>query len=203
MDSLPEAGGQLSALYPEKLVHDVAGFPEVWGRDLVNGLLRQAGRYGPHLLLGRQARTVARGPDGRLTVTADRGVPVEAGAVLVTGGIGRIVPRPLPAAANFAGSGLKFFVPDPEAHRGRDLVVVGDSAVEWAVALAPLAASTSLVHRRAAFRAHQGSVRAALAAGVVIRTERRWRRSSAMAPSRRCGWRTGPPASRSWWPATR
>jgi thioredoxin reductase len=172
MDSLPEPGGQISALYPEKLIHDVAGFPAVRGRELVDGLFRQAEQFQPRLLLGQQAATMCHGPDGRLTATSHQGVRVDADAVVVTAGIGRFLPRPLPAAADFTGDGVTFFVPAPEVHRGRDVVVVGggDSAVDWAIALAPLAASVTLVHRRATFRAHRANVTAAVDAGVDIRT---------------------------------
>ncbi|MEU8827528.1 NAD(P)/FAD-dependent oxidoreductase [Streptomyces sp. NPDC048636] len=172
MDSLPEVGGQISALYPEKLIHDVAGFPAVRGRQLVDGLARQAARFGPRLLLDQQADTLWHTPGDRIAVVSRSGVRVEAGAVVITAGIGRFVPRPLPGAAHFTGRGVEFFVPDPEAHRGREVVVAGggDSAVDWALALAPLAKHLTLVHRRTAFRAHQAGVRAAAEAGVDIRT---------------------------------
>ncbi|MCP9211937.1 NAD(P)/FAD-dependent oxidoreductase [Streptomyces sp. NEAU-Y11] len=171
MDSLPEVGGQISALYPEKLIHDVAGFPAVRGRGLVEGLARQAAQFGPRLLLGHQADTLWHAPEGRIAVVSQRGTRVAAGAIVVTAGIGRFVPRPLPAAAHFTGRGVDFFVPDPEVHRGREVVVAGggDSAVDWALALAPLAGRITLVHRRTAFRAHRAGVRAAAEAGVDIR----------------------------------
>jgi ferredoxin/flavodoxin---NADP+ reductase len=160
MDSLPEVGGQVSAMYPEKLIHDVAGFPAVRGRDLVAGLAAQADRYGPVYALGEQAAKLSQEP-GRVVVTAASGLRIEARFVVVTGGIGTFSPRRLPSLRAFEGQGVVYFVPAPEDYRGRDVAIVGggDSAFDWALTLAPLARSVTVVHRRETFRAHEALVR--------------------------------------------
>ncbi|MBE1583693.1 NAD(P)/FAD-dependent oxidoreductase [Nonomuraea angiospora] len=170
VDALPQVGGQISALYPEKEIRDVAGIPGVPGRSLVAALSAQAAAYDPVHLLGRQAVELRRDADPRPVVVLLDGTAVRAGAVVLTSGIGTFTPRPLPAGEEWLGRGLTYFVPDPSAHAGHDVVVVGggDSAVDWSLALAPLARSVTLVHRRAAFRAHAGGVAAARAAGVRI-----------------------------------
>lgn len=160
MDSLPEIGGQVSAMYPEKLIFDVAGLPAVRGRDLIASLAEQAGRYGPRYLLGQEGRYLDY-RDGTPVVTTSSGLRVGAKFIVVTGGIGTFTPRRLDALAGYEGNGLAYFVPDPEEYRGRDLVIVGggDSAFDWALSLHPLATSVTLVHRREAFRAHESLVR--------------------------------------------
>ncbi|MFI9837306.1 NAD(P)/FAD-dependent oxidoreductase [Nonomuraea sp. NPDC051941] len=170
VDALPQVGGQISALYPEKEIRDVAGVPGVLGRSLVAALSAQAAAYEPVHLLGRQAVELRRDADPRPVVVLSDGTAVRAGAVVLTSGIGTFTPRPLPAGEEWLGRGLMYFVPDPSAHAGHHVVVVGggDSAVDWSLALAPLARSVTLVHRRAAFRAHAGGVAAARAAGVRI-----------------------------------
>ncbi|WP_431917350.1 NAD(P)/FAD-dependent oxidoreductase [Nonomuraea jabiensis] len=170
VDALPQVGGQISALYPEKEIRDVAGVPGVPGRSLVAALSAQAAAYDPVHLLGRQAVELRRDADPRPVVVLSDGTAVRAGAVVLTSGIGTFTPRPLPAGEEWLGRGLTYFVPDPAAHAGHHVVVVGggDSAVDWSLALAPLARSVTLVHRRAAFRAHAGGVAAARAAGVRI-----------------------------------
>jgi thioredoxin reductase (NADPH) len=172
VDALPEPGGQVTAMYPEKLIFDVAGFPAVLGRDLVAALVEQAAQWQPRYLLGRQARELSA-LDGGLLVTLAGDTEVRAGAVLVTAGLGEFRPRPLPAADGWPGGGVVHFVPVPEAHRGEDVVVVGggDSALDWALALRPFATSVTLVHRRAVFRAHRASVRRAREVGVPIVTD--------------------------------
>jgi thioredoxin reductase (NADPH) len=164
-DSLSQVGGQVSAMYPEKLIYDVAGFPAVSGRRLIANLVEQAAPYEPVYLLGQEAQRLDRVPrdDGRpdlLVVKTSAGTEITAGAVIVTGGIGTFTPRPLPAGEEFLGRGLEYFVPDSTDYAGKDVVVVGggDSAVDWALMLHPVARSVTLVHRRAAFRAHHGSV---------------------------------------------
>jgi thioredoxin reductase (NADPH) len=170
-DSLPELGGQITAMYPEKQIFDVAGFPSVKGRDLVEALVEQASTADPTYLLGRTAISLQRGEES-LTVGFDDGTVVEAKAVLVTAGIGKFTPRPLPAGDGWLGRGLEFFVPSFAPYAGKDVVIVGggDSAFDWALHLEPVASSVTLVHRRDAFRAHERTVAAVRAAGVEIIT---------------------------------
>jgi thioredoxin reductase len=172
LDSLPEIGGQVCAMYPEKLIYDIAGFPAVRGRDLIAGLAGQAGRYGPRYLLGQEARSLAREDDGRPVVTTAAGLRVRSRFVVVTGGIGTFTPRPLGALAGFEGKGLAYFVPRPEEYRDRDVVIVGggDSAFDWALTLSPVARSVTVVHRRETFRAHEGLVREVAGLGVAVIT---------------------------------
>ncbi|KAA9166432.1 NAD(P)/FAD-dependent oxidoreductase [Amycolatopsis acidicola] len=171
VDALPQPGGQVSALYPEKEIRDVAGIPGARGRDLVDGLLAQAAQFGPEYLLGEQAVSLAYA-GGRPQVTLLSGRVVDAGAVVLTAGIGTFAPRPLPAGEEFLGRGLSYFVPDPGAHADHDVLVVGggDSALDWALTLRPLAKSVTLVHRRERFRAHAASVTAVEESGARILT---------------------------------
>ncbi|SFK47326.1 MULTISPECIES: NAD(P)/FAD-dependent oxidoreductase [Amycolatopsis] len=172
VDSLPEAGGQVTAMYPEKMIYDVGGFPAVRGRDLVKGLVEQAAPWQPTYLLGRKAEALRETGDG-LDVLLDGGDVVHARAVLVTAGIGEFTPRPLPAGDGWLGRGMVHFVPSLDAHAGQDVVVVGggDSAFDWVLALHPVAASVTLVHRRAKFRAAESIVREARGLGVPLITD--------------------------------
>jgi thioredoxin reductase (NADPH) len=169
VDSLPEPGGQVTAMYPEKMIFDVAGFPAIRGRDLVNALVEQAAQAKPLYLLGRQARDLTEAGDKLVVALAD-GTTVRASAVLVTAGIGEFRPRPLPAGDGWLGRGMVHFVPTLAAHEGQDVVVVGggDSALDWALALHPIASSVTLVHRRAQFRALPSTVRQVQELGVPM-----------------------------------
>ncbi|MHB1802912.1 MAG: NAD(P)/FAD-dependent oxidoreductase, partial [Actinomycetes bacterium] len=142
LDSLPEPGGQVTALYPEKLIYDVAGFPSIKGQDLVDALVAQASAYQPRYLLGHRAEQLVDG-EQEVEVRTHRGVVVRAKAVLVTGGIGTFTPRPLPAVAGSPVPGVVYFVPHLQEMAGLDVLVVGggDSAVDWALSLESLAAS--------------------------------------------------------------
>lgn len=159
VDSLSEVGGQVTAMYPEKQIYDVAGFPAITGRELVRGLAAQASQRDPHYLLDQEAQQLERLDDGRFRVTTTR-TEVVAGAVIVTGGIGTFTPRSLPAGEEFLGRGLAYFVPSSQEYVGRDVLIVGggDSAIDWALMLEPLASKVTLVHRREQFRAHGASV---------------------------------------------
>ncbi|MCU1690927.1 MAG: Ferredoxin--NADP reductase [Frankiales bacterium] len=171
VDALPQVGGQISALYPEKTIYDVAGLPAVRAKDLVSALVAQAAPFAPRHLLGEQAVSYADHGDGIVVGTAS-GRKVHAKAVVVTGGIGTFTPRPLPDGARWVGRGLSYFVTDYEDYRGKDVVVVGggDSAVDWALGLEAHTASVTLVHRRDAFRAHAHSVALLRSSSVVLCT---------------------------------
>jgi thioredoxin reductase (NADPH) len=159
LDALPQPGGQITAMYPEKFIHDVAGFPAIRGRDLVDALTTQAGRFSPDYLLGVNASELHY--DGELPVVrVSDGRVVRAKAIVVTSGVGKFTPRPLPVGQEFLGRGLEYFVPRPAEHTGRDVMIVGggDSALDWAQTLRPVARSVTLVHRREQFRAHAGTV---------------------------------------------
>jgi thioredoxin reductase (NADPH) len=172
LDSLEEAGGQITAMYPEKAIFDVAGFPAVKGRDLVEQLVAQAAPFKPAYMLGHQAVGLERG-DGGFAVTTSTGHRIECRAIVITGGIGTFTPRPLPTGGEYLGRGLMHFVPDPTAYEGQDIVVVGggDSALDWALMLEPIGKSVAVVHRRDEFRAHQHSVELLKASSVRIITE--------------------------------
>ena len=160
VDSLPELGGQITAMYPEKDILDVAGFPVVKGKDLVTGLFQQAASANPTYLLGRSAVSLETSAEGPVHVGLDDDTSVVARAVVITAGIGKFSPRPLPAAADWPGDEVAFFVPSFDPYADKDVVIVGggDSAFDWALALEPIARSVTLVHRRDAFRAHQATV---------------------------------------------
>ncbi|MFV2018913.1 NAD(P)/FAD-dependent oxidoreductase [Micromonospora sp. LOL_023] len=159
IDSLPEPGGQIAALYPEKDIFDIAGLPAIKGQQLVDSLLTQAATAKPTFLLGESAVELTNADD-HVRIGTDVGSQVRAKAVLLTAGIGTFTPRELPVGNDYFGRGLRYFVPRLEELAGQDVVVVGggDSAVDWALALEPYAASVTLVHRRPQFRAHERSV---------------------------------------------
>jgi thioredoxin reductase len=172
IDALPEPGGQVAALYPEKLIHDVAGLPGVRGRDLVKSLLRQANTYAPHWLLGQSADGLDRLDDGRLLIHTTAGTEITTRSVVLAAGIGTFRPRPLPAGPEYVGNGVDYFVTEPRAYAGHHVLVVGggDSAVDWALALEPIASSVTLIHRRARFTAHEANVAELRRSSTAIRT---------------------------------
>ncbi|WP_248581420.1 NAD(P)/FAD-dependent oxidoreductase [Nocardioides sp. InS609-2] len=171
VDSLPELGGQITAMYPEKQILDVAGFPTIKGRDLVEGLVSQAATAKPTYFLDRSASTLEQVDEG-VVVGLDDDTRITARALLITAGIGKFSPRPLPAGEGWLGRGMEFFVPSFAPYADKDVVIVGggDSAFDWAQHLEPLARSVTLVHRREAFRAHARTVTEVRASSVEIIT---------------------------------
>ncbi len=170
VDALSEPGGQLTALYPEKDIFDVAGFPKVLAKDLVRSLVEQARQFSG--LTHCNQRVVAlEEADGHfvLVTEADR-FPTR--AVIISAGIGAFSPRRLPqaAAGPWYGRGIHDRVTSPDDFIGKRVVIIGggDSAFDWAHQLRDRAASVALIHRSDRFRAHAATiseVRAAEAAG--------------------------------------
>lgn len=161
VDSLAEPGGQLAALYPDKFIYDVAGFPRVKSRELVDQLVEQAMQYSPTVCLGEQATTL-RAVEGGWVIASDQGREHRSKTVLITAGIGYFAPRKLTdaALARYEGHGLHYVLPGLEPFRDRRVLLLGggDSAVDWALHLEPLASELTLIHRRDQFRAHEDSV---------------------------------------------
>lgn len=161
IDSMPELGGQVTALYPEKNIYDVAGFPKILGKELVRNLAEQALQYKPSICLDEAVRTLQSVDDRQIRLTTNRGEHLTA-AVLITAGIGMFTPKKLPAEtlARFEDHGLAYFVKSVEEYRDRDLLIIGggDSALDWTLNLEGITRSTTLIHRRDRFRAHEDSV---------------------------------------------
>ncbi len=170
-EALPFLGGQVAALYPEKAIFDIGGFPRVGGAELVARLEEQALQAGPELHVGEEVTGLGRDAAGVCLTTA-RG-EYRARAVLLTTGVGRFTPRPLgvPAVDDWSGSGVGTTVRQAERFRGLPCLVVGggDSALDWAAELADAGAQVTVAHRRDQFRALEASLSRAEAAGVTLR----------------------------------
>ncbi|OLC08374.1 MAG: ferredoxin--NADP(+) reductase [Gemmatimonadetes bacterium 13_1_40CM_70_11] len=164
IDNLDQVGGQLTALYPEKYIFDVAGFHKVLSKDLVKGMAEQGLQFGAPVHLGERVVGLKReGEDGKplfIVVTDKDEYPSR--TVLIAGGIGAFTPRKLPLkdADHWLGRGLYDRVLNPREFAGRRAMIVGggDSAFDWAVNLQGIAKSILMIHRRDGFRAHQATV---------------------------------------------
>lgn len=172
IDALEEPGGQLTALYPEKLIFDVPGFPRILSMDLVKNLVDQTGMFKPTMVLGERVGSLTREEDGTFTLATDRGTH-RTRTVVVAAGVGAFKPKklPNPELAQYEGNGLHYWVRDKSVFRGQDVLIVGggDSAVDWALNLEPDARKVILIHRRDEFRAHGASVTALKGSTVDVR----------------------------------
>lgn len=161
IDSQPDLGGQITALYPDKLIYDVGGFPRILGKDLITNLVEQASQYNPAICLNEQVRTLQRQSDGILEVGTDLGTHFTK-VLIITAGIGSFTPKTYkrPELDQWIGRGLYFAVRSKEDFRGKRLLVIGggDSALDWALGLLDYAKDITLIHRRDGFRAHEDSV---------------------------------------------
>jgi thioredoxin reductase (NADPH) len=176
IDSLEIPGGQLTTLYPEKYIYDVAGFPKILAKDLAAGLLEQAMFYKPQVCLGEHVQELKFDEKADLfhLVTSRDTHPVR--AVIISGGIGAFEAKTLslPNARQYEGRGLHYFVKSVSAFAGKRVLIVGggDSAFDWGNAIAPIAAKLTLIHRRDQFRAHEQSVEDLKQKPVEIKTFR-------------------------------
>lgn len=172
IESLPELGGQLTALYPEKKIYDVPGFPSVLARDLVAQLRQQASRFLQDVRTGETVQHLRPLADGGYLLQTGVG-EYPSRTVIITSGAGAFTPRKLqlPEAEQFEGRGIQYTVSRLEDFRNRSVLVVGggDSAVDWALTLQPVAARVTLIHRRGQFRAAWESVQQLLNSGVDVR----------------------------------
>ncbi len=160
VDALPELGGQLTALYPEKYIFDVAGFPKVLAKDLVKALAEQAAQFGGPVHLNERV-TALEEEDGQFVLVTER-ERFASRAILIAAGIGAFSPRrlPQPCAQPWYGRGIYDVVTNPEVFRGQRVIIIGggDSAFDWGTQLLDRAARVTIVHRSDRFRAHGATV---------------------------------------------
>jgi thioredoxin reductase len=179
IDALPQAGGQLTALYPEKMIYDTPGFPAILSKDLVNNLVQQAMHWEPMFCYDERATGLRRekssngSPDEDWWVIETNRGEHHTRTVVIAAGIGAFRPMKLKneSIERFEQKGVIYLVKDLEIHRGQNVLIVGggDSAVDWALALEPIAEKVTLIHRREGFRAHDSSVNALMESGVDVR----------------------------------
>jgi thioredoxin reductase (NADPH) len=157
IDALDTIGGQCAALYPEKPIFDIPAYPKIEAAELIDRLGEQAAPFHPVYHLGQQVERLARGADGAWRLETAAGVAVTAKAVIVAAGVGAFGPNrpPLAGIERFEGKNVLYYVKQREALRGKRVVIAGggDSAVDWALLLADIAARVMVVHRRPKFRA--------------------------------------------------
>lgn len=162
VDSLEAIGGQCTALYPEKPIYDIPGFPRVDAGDLVARLEEQAAPFSPVYHLDQRVEALTPLEDGWRVETA-KGTAIRCKAVIVAAGVGAFGPNrpPLEGLADYEGRSVFYAVRRREDFRDKRVVIGGggDSAVDWALSLSELAASVAIVHRRPKFRAAPESVR--------------------------------------------
>lgn len=173
IEALPQLGGQLTALYPEKYIFDVAGYQAVLAKDLAAELVRQATQFDPTVVLNEEVIDMTREGDV-WKLTTNKGDHFTK-TVVITVGMGAFSPKKLPLdrLEEFEdGRGVDYTVRDVESYRGKRVLVVGggDSAVDWANTLEPVAEEVILIHRRDQFRAHEASVEKMRNSSVVVRT---------------------------------
>ncbi|KZR59668.1 NAD(P)/FAD-dependent oxidoreductase [Pseudobacillus badius] len=173
IESLPQLGGQLSALYPEKYIYDIAGFPKVRAQELVDQLMEQMNQFETAVCLGESVESIVRTADGVLAITTNQKTHY-AKAVIITAGNGAFQPRKLKIEGEekFENTNLHYFVRDLSQFTGKKVAVFGggDSAVDWALMLEPVAEKVTLIHRRDTFRAHEHSVEQLKQSSVRILT---------------------------------
>ncbi len=161
IESMPQLGGQLAALYPEKYIYDVAGFPKVTAQELVNNLLEQMKHFPIDSRLEEKVLQVIKKEERLFEIVTNRAVHY-CRAVVITGGVGAFEPRKLELveAAKYEKSNLHYFINDLNKFAGKRVMISGggDSAVDWALMLEPIAEKVTLIHRRDKFRAHEHSV---------------------------------------------
>lgn len=174
IESLPQLGGQLAALYPEKYIYDIAGFPKVRAQELVDNLKSQMEEFEPVICLEQLVEKVEKQADGIFKVTTNNQQIHHAKTVVITAGSGAFQPRRIQIedAEKYEKENLHYFINDLSKFKDKRVVLFGggDSAVDWALMLEPIAKEVTIVHRRDKFRAHEHSVEKLKSSTVTILT---------------------------------
>jgi len=174
LEALPRPGGQITALYPEKYIYDVGGFPAILGRDLVTELYKQAAQFGADFKFNERVGNLEMLEPGYLKLTTTEGT-YSSKTAIIAAGIGAFQPNRLNVigAAEFEGKGVSYVVREREKFLGRRLLIVGggDTAVDWSLELRNWASEVTLIHRFNYFEAHQRSVLALYDSQVNVHTQ--------------------------------
>src|ERR1700760_226131 len=156
IDVLPQVGGQLSEIYPQKPIYDIPGFPSINAQQLVDGLMEQIEPFKPTFSLGERVNELQQLEEGSFITQTSDGTKVHSKVVVIAGGLGCFEPRKpaIERLEEFEGKGVAYMVKNPEAYRGRKVVLAGggDSALDWAIFLADVAEEVTLIHRGDTFR---------------------------------------------------
>lgn len=156
IDTLPAIGGQCSALYPEKPIYDIPGYPSIDAQGLIDKLEAQAAPFNPTYHLEQKVEKLEELPAGGFKVTTSAGTVITAKAVIIAAGCGAFGPNrpPMSNLEEFEGKSVNYMVTRREDFRGKKVVIAGggDSAVDWAISLSELTEKLYVVHRRAKFR---------------------------------------------------
>ena len=164
IDSLPQAGGQCSEIYPKKPIYDIPGFPSILAGELIDNLMEQAAPFKPGFTLGEAAMTIEKTEDDKFIVTTVKGTKHEAPIVMIAGGLGVFEPRkpPIENLEAYEDKGVEYIIKDPAFYQDKRVVIAGggDSALDWSIYLAErkIAKEVVLVHRSSSFRGHLDSV---------------------------------------------
>lgn len=162
IDALPQVGGQLSEIYPQKPIYDIPGYPEIKAQELVDRLMEQIAPFNPTFTLGERVDALERQADGSMIITTNDGTVVHCQVVVIAGGLGCFEPRKpeIDGLTRFEGKGVAYMVKNPESLRDRRVVLAGggDSALDWTIFLANIAEEVTLVHRNDSFRGAPDSV---------------------------------------------
>lgn len=156
VDALPQVGGQLSEIYPQKPIYDIPGYPEIKAQELVDNLMKQIEPFEPSFTLGERVEGLLKQEDGTFVLTTNEQTQIHAKVVVIAGGLGCFEPRK-PVIQNleqFEGKGVAYMVKNPEQFRGRKVVLAGggDSALDWTIYLSEIAEELTLIHRNETFR---------------------------------------------------
>lgn len=161
-DSLSDIGGQCTALYPEKPIYDIPGLPAVMAGELIANLEKQAAPFAPIYCLGQQIVSISKDKGGWILFSSN-GTKARVSAIIIAAGAGAFGPNrpPLDGIEAYEGKSVFYMVRRKEDFRDKTIVIAGggDSAIDWALGLAPIAKQIHLVHRRDKFRAAPESMR--------------------------------------------
>ncbi len=162
IDALPQVGGQLSEIYPKKPIYDIPGYPSILAGELVDNLMEQIAPFNPTFSLAQRAESIEKTDDDQYIITTNKGEKIKAPVIAIAGGLGSFEPRkpPIEGLSKYEDKGLYYMIRDPEQFRDQKILIAGggDSALDWTIELADIAAELTLIHRRSSFRGALDSV---------------------------------------------